>query len=92
MTVYNDDYDKDVVSCFSCGLLRYLVGILANNGVLSSDASLKGSHFVQLCSQRAIPLVFLQNITPDKPFTASIERGGYVCRWMLIDLIARIFG
>ncbi|MGO4907119.1 carboxyl transferase domain-containing protein [Pseudorhodobacter sp. W20_MBD10_FR17] len=39
------------------------VGIVANNGVLFSDSAVKGAHFVQLCSQRAIPLVFLQNIT-----------------------------
>jgi 3-methylcrotonyl-CoA carboxylase beta subunit len=39
------------------------VGIVANNGVLFSEAAQKGAHFVQLCSQRGIPLVFLQNIT-----------------------------
>jgi 3-methylcrotonyl-CoA carboxylase beta subunit len=39
------------------------VGIVANNGVLFSESALKGAHFVELCSQRKIPLVFLQNIT-----------------------------
>ena len=39
------------------------VGIVANNGVLLSEAAAKGAHFVELCSQRRIPLVFLQNIT-----------------------------
>jgi 3-methylcrotonyl-CoA carboxylase beta subunit len=39
------------------------VGIVANNGVLLSEAAQKGAHFIELCSQRAIPLVFLQNIT-----------------------------
>jgi len=39
------------------------VGIVANNGVLFSDSAVKGAHFVELCSQRGIPLVFLQNIT-----------------------------
>jgi 3-methylcrotonyl-CoA carboxylase beta subunit len=39
------------------------VGVLANNGVLFSESALKGAHFVELCSQRKIPLVFLQNIT-----------------------------
>jgi len=39
------------------------VGIVANNGVLFSESALKGAHFVELCSQRRIPLVFLQNIT-----------------------------
>lgn len=49
-----------------CGYGRiygYPVGIVANNGVLFSESALKGSHFVQLCSQRKIPLIFLQNIT-----------------------------
>ncbi|MDJ0683703.1 MAG: carboxyl transferase domain-containing protein [Alphaproteobacteria bacterium] len=39
------------------------VGIIANNGILFSESALKGAHFVELCSQRKIPLVFLQNIT-----------------------------
>ncbi len=39
------------------------VGIIANNGVLFSESALKGAHFIQLCDQRSIPLVFLQNIT-----------------------------
>ncbi len=49
-----------------CGFARlegYPVGILANNGILFSDSSLKGAHFIELASQRRIPLVFLQNIT-----------------------------
>ncbi len=49
-----------------CGFARimgYPVGILANNGVLFSESSLKGAHFVTLCSMRKIPLIFLQNIT-----------------------------
>jgi len=41
----------------------YPVGIIANNGVLFSESALKGSHFIQLCCQRKIPLLFLQNIT-----------------------------
>ena len=39
------------------------VGILANNGVLFSESALKGAHFIELCDQRHIPLLFLQNIT-----------------------------
>jgi 3-methylcrotonyl-CoA carboxylase beta subunit len=39
------------------------IGIIANNGVLFSEAALKGAHFIELCAQRGIPLVFLQNIT-----------------------------
>ncbi len=41
----------------------YPVGIVANNGILFSESALKGAHFIQICSQRGIPLVFLQNIT-----------------------------
>ena len=43
--------------------MGYPVGILANNGVLFSESSLKGAHFIELCTIRKIPLVFLQNIT-----------------------------
>ena len=39
------------------------VGIIANNGILFSESALKGAHFIELCCQRGIPLVFLQNIT-----------------------------
>ncbi len=49
-----------------CGFARihgYEVGIVANNGILFSESALKGAHFVELCNQRRIPLVFLQNIT-----------------------------
>jgi acetyl-CoA carboxylase carboxyltransferase component len=41
----------------------YPVGIIANNGVLFSESALKGTHFIELCNQRGIPLLFLQNIT-----------------------------
>ena len=41
----------------------HLVGIVANNGVLFSESSLKGAHFIELCDQRGVPLVFLQNIS-----------------------------
>ncbi len=49
-----------------CGFARihgYPVGIIANNGILFGESALKGAHFVELCAQRKIPLVFLQNIT-----------------------------
>ncbi|MBS3745053.1 MAG: methylcrotonoyl-CoA carboxylase [Wenzhouxiangellaceae bacterium] len=41
----------------------YPVGIVANNGILFSESALKGAHFIELCNQRNIPLIFLQNIT-----------------------------
>ena len=43
--------------------MGYPVGILANNGVIFSESSQKGAHFIELCSMRKIPLIFLQNIT-----------------------------
>jgi acetyl-CoA carboxylase carboxyltransferase component len=49
-----------------CGFahwMGYPVGIVANNGVLFSESAVKGAHFVQMCDQRSIPLVFLQNVT-----------------------------
>lgn len=49
-----------------CGFARlhgYPIGIIANNGILFSESALKGAHFIELCCQRKIPLVFLQNIT-----------------------------
>ncbi len=49
-----------------CGFAKLcgnLVGIIANNGILFSESALKGTHFIQLCCQRNIPLLFLQNIT-----------------------------
>ncbi|XP_063748398.1 methylcrotonoyl-coenzyme A carboxylase 2 isoform X3 [Eleginops maclovinus] len=48
-----------------------LVGIVANNGELSYQAALKGSHFVQLCDQRDIPLLFLQNTAPTAALTLT---------------------
>src|SRR5215211_4867716 len=49
-----------------CGFARihgYPVGVIANNGVLFSESALKATHFIELCDQRGIPLLFLQNIT-----------------------------
>jgi 3-methylcrotonyl-CoA carboxylase beta subunit len=66
-----------------CGFARLqgqLVGLLANNGVLFSESSLKGAHFIELCAQRGVPLVFLQNITGfmvgKKVENAGIARDG----------------
>ncbi|MCI0466001.1 MAG: methylcrotonoyl-CoA carboxylase [Beijerinckiaceae bacterium] len=49
--------------CGFAHIFGYPVGVLANNGILFSESALKGAHFIQLCAQRKIPLVFLQNIT-----------------------------
>jgi len=55
-------YGQTLVTGFA-HLFGYPVGIVANNGILFSESALKGAHFIQLCSQRRIPLIFLQNIT-----------------------------
>jgi len=55
-------YGNTLVTGFA-HLHGYPVGIIANNGILFSESALKGAHFIELCTQRGIPLVFLQNIT-----------------------------
>jgi 3-methylcrotonyl-CoA carboxylase beta subunit len=59
---FKPDYGTTLVTGFA-RLEGHPVGIVANNGVLFRESALKGAHFVQLCDQRGIPLVFLQNIT-----------------------------
>jgi len=61
-----DEFKQLYGATLVCGFARiwgYPVGILANNGILFSESALKGAHFIELCAQRGIPLVFLQNIT-----------------------------
>ncbi len=61
-----DEFKQLYGTTLVCGFARiygYPVGILANNGILFSESALKGAHFIELCSQRNIPLVFFQNIT-----------------------------
>jgi len=53
----------DTLVCGFAKIWGHEVGIVANNGILFSESALKGAHFIQLCNQRGIPLVFLQNIT-----------------------------
>ena len=61
-TEFKPDYGTTLVTGFA-RLHGHPVGIVANNGVLFRESALKGAHFVQLCDQRGVPLVFLQNIT-----------------------------
>ncbi len=61
-----DEFKARYGTTLVCGFAHVMgipVGIIANNGVLFSESAVKGAHFVELCSQRKIPLVFLQNIT-----------------------------
>jgi 3-methylcrotonyl-CoA carboxylase beta subunit len=55
-------YGETLVTGFA-KIKGYKVGILGNNGVLFSESAMKGAHFIELCAQRKIPLIFLQNIT-----------------------------
>jgi 3-methylcrotonyl-CoA carboxylase beta subunit len=62
LTEFKPLYGKTLI----CGFARihgYPVGILANNGILFSESALKGTHFIQLCNRRGVPLLFLQNIS-----------------------------
>ena len=61
-----DEFKSLYGTTLVCGFARiwgYPVGIVANNGILFSESAQKGAHFIELCAQRGIPLVFLQNIT-----------------------------
>ncbi len=59
---FKERYGNTVVTGF-CRIHGYEIGIVANNGVLFSESALKVTHFIQLCTSRGIPLLFLQNIT-----------------------------
>jgi len=58
---FKELYGMTLVTGFA-RIMGYPVGIIANNGILFSESSLKGAHFIELCTERKIPLVFLQNI------------------------------
>jgi len=59
---FKQRYGSTLVTGFA-HIQGYAVGILANNGILFSESALKGAHFIELCAQRGIPLLFLQNIS-----------------------------
>ncbi|XP_061635690.1 methylcrotonoyl-coenzyme A carboxylase 2 isoform X2 [Phyllopteryx taeniolatus] len=72
---------QEFKACFGTTLVTgfakihgHLLGIVANNGDLSYQAALKGSHFVQLCDQRDVPLLFLQNTAPSAGLTLSVSQ------------------
>jgi 3-methylcrotonyl-CoA carboxylase beta subunit len=72
------EFKPDFGSTLVCGTAYwcgYPVGIIANNGVLFSESAAKGAHFIEMCNQRGIPLLFLQNITGFMVGTEA-ERGG----------------
>jgi 3-methylcrotonyl-CoA carboxylase beta subunit len=59
---FKAEYGTTLVTGFA-RLHGHPVGVVANNGILFSESALKGAHFIELCDQRGVPLVFLQNIT-----------------------------
>ncbi|KAG6091378.1 hypothetical protein E4U30_007054 [Claviceps sp. LM220 group G6] len=59
---FKHDFGTTLVTGFA-SIYGHKIGIIANNGILFSASALKGAHFIQLCSQRGIPLIFLQNIS-----------------------------
>ncbi len=59
---FKERYGASLITGFSY-IMGYPLGIIANNGILFSESSLKGAHFIQLCEQRGIPILFLQNIS-----------------------------
>ncbi len=71
---FKQRYAPTIVTGFA-RLHGYLVGIIANNGVLFSESALKATHFIELCNQRGVPLIFLQNITGFM-VGRQYERGG----------------
>lgn len=61
-----DEFKKKYGETLVCGFSKLYgktVGVIGNNGVLFSESAMKGAHFIELCSQRKVPIVFLQNIT-----------------------------
>jgi 3-methylcrotonyl-CoA carboxylase beta subunit/propionyl-CoA carboxylase len=71
---FKQRYGNTLVTGFA-RLHGFLVGIVANNGVLFSESALKATHFIELCNLRSIPLIFLQNITGFM-VGRQYERGG----------------
>jgi 3-methylcrotonyl-CoA carboxylase beta subunit/propionyl-CoA carboxylase len=74
----SDEFKERYATTIVCAFARihgFLVGIVANNGVLFSESALKATHFIELCNVRGIPLVFLQNITGFM-VGRQYERGG----------------
>ena len=71
---FKKDYGTTLITGFA-RIYGHQVGIIANNGILFSESALKGAHFIQLCTQRNIPLLFLQNISGFM-VGAEAEKGG----------------
>lgn len=70
-----DEFKKKYGETLVCGFSKLYgktVGVIGNNGVLFSESALKGAHFVELCSQRKVPIIFLQNITGKKRLLINI--------------------
>ncbi|EEB92248.1 hypothetical protein MPER_09273 [Moniliophthora perniciosa FA553] len=71
---FKKEYGSTIVTGFA-NIHGYPVGIIANNGILFSPSALKATHFIELCSQRQIPLLFLVNVT-GYMVGSKAEKGG----------------
>ncbi|KAG5220664.1 methylcrotonoyl-CoA carboxylase beta chain [Salix suchowensis] len=86
---FKKEYGTTMITVRLCPYTRYQVGIVANNGILFSPSALKATHFIQLCSQREIPLLFLVNVT-GYMVGSKAEKGGiakdvrgFICFWWM---------
>ena len=59
---FKAEYGKSLVTGFA-HIMGFQVGLIANNSFLTSESALKGAHFIELCTHREVPIIFLQNIT-----------------------------
>ena len=57
---FKKDYGKSLVTGFS-KIANHVIGIVANNGILFSESALKGAHFIEICCQRKIPIIFTKH-------------------------------
>lgn len=76
-----DEFKKKFGDTLVCGFAKLYgkeVGVVGNNGVLFAESAVKGAHFIQLCTQRNVPLLFLQNITGT--FKDSWQQCQYLCQ------------
>ncbi|PVD23304.1 hypothetical protein C0Q70_16572 [Pomacea canaliculata] len=66
----------------------YLVGIVGNQGEITSDAASKGAHFVTLCNERGIPILFLQNTWPETPLEAAVHANQLKCQAQMMAIVS----
>lgn len=83
---FKERYGPTMVTGFG-HLYGQSVGIVANNGVLFSESALKAAHFVELCCQRCIPIIFLQNITGFMVGGRRVGGGCFFTSRVVVDVL-----